>query len=177
MRGVVLSGGGPVRTVIRDARSTPFQVSLGHEVLTSHTQPTPASVEHVWGVLADGWVFTQWAVGASQVCEVDGGWPAAGSRLHHVVGRGRLAFKSETRVLASTSGRLLKLRADGWPAGGSELTVTLEPVGAATVLRIDEVVAAGPGHVLPATTHNMLLKWRNTEALRRLSCLAEGRAL
>jgi hypothetical protein len=156
-------------------RCMPFQVSLGYEVLTSHTLLTPASVDHVWGVLADGWLFTQWAVGASQVCEVASDWPAAGSRLHHAVGRGRLAFKCETRVLASTSGRLLKLRADGWPSGGSEMTVTLEPVGAATVLRIDELAAAGPGHVLPASTHNMLLKWRNTEALRRLSCLAEDR--
>lgn len=154
-----------------------FQVSLGDEVLASYTRVTPASVEQVWDVFADGWLFTQWAVGASPVREVDRDWPGAGSRLHHAVGPGPLAFKSETRVLASEPFRLLKLRADGWPSGRSEMTITLEPVGAVTVVRISELVATGPGHLLPPTTNNMLLNWRNTEALSRLSSLAQCRAM
>jgi uncharacterized protein YndB with AHSA1/START domain len=155
-------------------RRAPVQVSWGCELLTSHERVTPATPEQIWRVLADGWLFPRWAIGATQIRSVDGDWPTSGSRLHHAIGHGRLAWRSETRVLASTPARLLKMRVDGWPTGGSELTVTLEPVASGTSLRIDELVVAGPDHVLPPTVHTMLLQWRNTEALRGLALLAEA---
>ena len=154
--------------------SGPVQVWLGNEVLTSDTRTTTASPDRVWQVLANGRLFAQWAIGATQVCEVDDGWPEVGSRPHHAIGRGRFALRSETRVLASTSTQLLRLRIDAWPTAGSELTITLEPTSCGTRLRIEEVSVAGADHVVPPTVHRMLLRWRSAQALRGLAFLAEG---
>ena len=44
---------------------------------------TPADV---FAVLADGWLYPSWVVGASRVRGVDGTWPQPGSRIHHSVG-------------------------------------------------------------------------------------------
>jgi len=154
--------------------SGPVQVWLGDEVLTSDARATTASPDRVWQVLANGRLFAQWAIGATQVCEVDDGWPEVGSRLHHAMGRGRFALRSETRVLASTSAQLLRLRTEAWPTAGSQLTITLEPTCWGTRLRIEEVTVAGADHVVPPTVHSMLLQWRSAQALRGLALLAEG---
>ena len=39
-----------------------------------------APAEAVWAVLADGWQYATWVVGASRVRAVDAGWPRAGTR-------------------------------------------------------------------------------------------------
>ena len=44
------------------------------------------SPEKVWEVLADGWLYPVWVVGASRMREVDDHWPAEGAKLHHSVG-------------------------------------------------------------------------------------------
>jgi hypothetical protein len=157
------------------SNSGTLQTSFDGEVLTFHTRVTSVSADHVWDVLADGRLLTEWAVGASPVREVDPDWPRAGSRLHHAVGRGRLAVRSETRVLAAKAGRVLKLQTAGWPSGRSELTITLEPMGTTTIIGIAEVFTGGPSHLVPAPANNLLSKWRASEALRRLAFLAELR--
>ena len=154
--------------------SNPVQVSLGCEVLTSYAGTTSASPDRVWRVVANGWLFAQWAIGAVKVCRVDDDWPSAGSSLDHAFGHGRFVLRSETRVLASTPGELLRVRTDGWPTGGSELTVTLESGPSGTILLVDELAVAGPDHVLPPAVHTMLLQWRNTQLVRGLALLAEG---
>jgi hypothetical protein len=45
-----------------------------------------ASPAEIWDVLADGWLYPVWVVGASRMREVEDGWPAEGSRLHHSLG-------------------------------------------------------------------------------------------
>ena len=40
----------------------------------------------VFAVLADGWLYPTWVVGASRMRDVDDRWPEPGSRLHHSVG-------------------------------------------------------------------------------------------
>ena len=48
-----------------------------------------APPDQVWAVLADGWLYPLWVVGASRMRDVDDHWPAPGARLHHSVGAGR----------------------------------------------------------------------------------------
>ncbi len=38
-----------------------------------------APAEAVWSVLADGWSYANWVVGAARVRDVDPGWPAQGA--------------------------------------------------------------------------------------------------
>jgi hypothetical protein len=44
------------------------------------------SAEDVFAVLADGWLFLVWVVGASLRRDVDDTWPAEGSELQHSFG-------------------------------------------------------------------------------------------
>ena len=81
------------------------------------TRVVKASPDQVWEVLADGWLYPLWVVGASRMREVDDTWPAPGSRLHHSVGVWPALIDDTTVVVAVTPGRLLSLRARGWPAG------------------------------------------------------------
>ncbi|HYH31364.1 MAG TPA: SRPBCC family protein, partial [Pseudonocardia sp.] len=80
----------------------------------------------VWAVLADGWLYPSWVVGASRMREVDPAWPGVGAQLHHSVGTWPMLLNDTTTVLASVPMRELVLRARGWPMGEAEIRVTLE---------------------------------------------------
>ncbi len=54
--------------------------------MSTNTRVMHATPEQVWSVLEDGWLYPLWVVGASRMREVEDGWPAAGSKLHHSVG-------------------------------------------------------------------------------------------
>ena len=45
-----------------------------------------SSPEQVFAVLQDGWTYPGWVVGATRMREVDEGWPAPGTKLHHSFG-------------------------------------------------------------------------------------------
>lgn len=135
-----------------------------------------ATPEQVWAVLADGWLYPLWVVGASRMREVDDHWPAIGARLHHSVGTWPMLIDDTTEVLECTPGSLLRLRARGWPAGEAEVLLRLEAVGTETEVVIEEDVVSGPGRLLPKPLRDPQLHWRNTETLRRLAYLAERRA-
>jgi hypothetical protein len=92
------------------------------------------------------------------------------------VGVWPLVVDDETRVLESRPGQRIKLRAKAWPGGEAEVTITLEPVGDQTRVRIDEKTVSGPGSLTPQPIEDILLKWRNTETLNRLAHVVEGRA-
>ncbi len=102
-----------------------------------------ASPDEVWSVLADGWLYPTWVVGASRMREVDDDWPQAGSRLHHSLGVWPVLINDETAVQESHPGHVLALRGKGWPAGEVDIRITLRPVGADTEVVIEEDVAAG----------------------------------
>ena len=57
------------------------------------------SPEAVFAVLADGWIFPTWVVGASRMRDVDDAWPAVGSKLQHSFGVWPLVIDDETTVL------------------------------------------------------------------------------
>jgi uncharacterized protein YndB with AHSA1/START domain len=134
-----------------------------------------ATPEHVWNVLADGWLYPLWVVGASRMREVDDHWPDVGARLHHSVGSWPLLINDYTEVLDANPKSLLKLRARTWPAGEAEVTLHLTPNGTDTEVTIEEQVTSGPVALLPQVLQDPPLAWRNVESLRRLAYVAERR--
>jgi uncharacterized protein YndB with AHSA1/START domain len=135
-----------------------------------------ATPDEVWQVLADGWLYPLWVVGATRMRAVDDDWPAVGSRIHHSVGVWPLVLNDETRVLDREPGRRLVLRASAWPtAGDADVSIELEPTGRGTAVEMREDVVAGPGALVPAPLRRPAIAWRNAESLKRLTMLAEGR--
>ncbi len=134
-----------------------------------------ADIDAVWSVLADGWLYPLFVVGASRMREVDDSWPAPGSRLHHSVGSWPVLINDDTSVLAAEPPTRLQLRARAWPSGEAEVEFILRAEGDKTLVEIREDAVAGPGTLLPAIARHPLLAWRNKETLRRLGYVAEHR--
>ena len=137
-----------------------------------------ASADDVWAVLEDGWLYPTWVVGASRMRDVDDNWPEVGSRLHHSVGNWPLLLDDKTEVLDCDRGRLLRLKAHGWPAGAAEVVIEIE-AGAgssSSQVRIREDASNGPATLVPRPLRQVAIVVRNREALRRLAFLAEGGA-
>ena len=143
--------------------------------MSTRSRPVKASAEQVWSVLADGWLYPLFVVGASRMRDVDDGWPAVGTRLHHSVGTWPLLINDFTEALEVEPNRRLLLRARGWPAGEARVEFTLEESGDATVVTIHEDATAGPGLLMPKPLRDVQLNVRNDEALQRLAYVVEGR--
>ena len=99
------------------------QHTEGGNAVVSRTVNAPPDA--VWSVLADGWLYATWVVGASRIREVDLGWPQLGSRIHHSVGLWPALIDDTTHVLACREGTELVLKARAWPAGEAEVRITL----------------------------------------------------
>lgn len=134
-----------------------------------------ATPEKVWEVLADGWLYPLWVVGASRMREVDDDWPAPGATLHHSVGSWPALLDDSTTVLESTPEHLLRLRARAWPSGEAHVVLHLSAVGGRTLVRIEEDVESGPARLIPRVVRLPGLHWRNVESMRRLAFVAERR--
>ncbi|MCW2721144.1 MAG: hypothetical protein QOG20_4735 [Pseudonocardiales bacterium] len=138
---------------------------------------SPASVDVVWSVLADGFLYASWVVGASRVRAVDAGWPAVGSRIHHSVGSWPVLIDDVTEVVDCEPGRLLVLQARGWPAGEARVELQLTPSVEAGVdgcrIGMREDATHGPGRLVPRAVRQLAIAPRNKESLRRLAYLAE----
>lgn len=144
--------------------------------MTSRVERTFAmSADQIWDVLSDGWLFTNWVVGASRIRAVDRAWPELGSAVHHSVGVWPVVIDDATTVIASTPGRLLELRARAWPAGEARVTVTLTPSGDQTLVEMCERVTGGPFRAAPSAMIDPVVSWRNRECLTRLEFLVRGR--
>jgi uncharacterized protein YndB with AHSA1/START domain len=131
--------------------------------------------DRVWDILADGWLYPLWVVGASRIRGVDAAWPAVESRIHHSVGVWPALINDDTEVLEAQPGRMIRLLASAWPLGKAHVEITLAPKGSHTEVAIDEDPVSGPGVVIPEVVMAPPLNWRNVETLRRLAYLAEGR--
>jgi uncharacterized protein YndB with AHSA1/START domain len=143
--------------------------------MSTTSRPISATPEQVWSVLADGWLYPLFVVGASRMRDVDETWPAVGSRLHHSVGTWPLLIDDTTEVLEVEEDRRIVLKARGWPAGEARVEISLRPTADATVVTIVENATAGPGALVPKPVQDVQLHLRNTETLRRLAFVAEGR--
>lgn len=135
-----------------------------------------ASPQAVWDVLADGWMYPLWVVGATRMRAVEDGWPATGAKIHHSVGVWPAVLDDDTEVLESEPLRRLVLRAKGWPFGSATVAIDLEDRGGQTRVQITEDAAAGPGRLVPYPVRAPMIKFRNVEALDRLKFVVEGRA-
>ncbi|MGI9083859.1 MAG: SRPBCC family protein [Aeromicrobium sp.] len=134
-----------------------------------------ATPHDVWQVLADGWLYALWVVGAARMRDVDDSWPEKGSRIHHSVGLWPLLINDHTEVLDVVPGESISLRAKAWPAGEAHVDIGLKETGARTEVVMEEFPVAGPGKLIPPPVQGLSLKWRNHEALRRLAFIAEQR--
>lgn len=131
--------------------------------------------QRVWDVLADGWLYPLWVVGASRIREVDDSWPAVDSRIHHSVGVWPALLDDSTLVTACRPHQELELLARAWPIGEAKVRIQLSESGAGTLVVIEEDAVSGPGRLVPQPVRAVGLKWRNVETLRRLAYLAERR--
>ncbi|WP_347109011.1 SRPBCC family protein [Paenarthrobacter sp. S56] len=131
----------------------------------------------VWKVIADGWLYSGWVVGASRIRAVDDAWPQPGSKLHHSVGAWPLLINDSTSVTSVVPGRSLELLARGWPVGEAKVLLTLEEVpGDGCRVSISEDAVRGPGKLVPKVLRDPLIDVRNRETLRRLELMAAGGA-
>jgi hypothetical protein len=143
--------------------------------VSENSRIVAATPDQVWRVLADGWLYPLWVVGATRMRDVDEHWPAVGARLHHSVGVWPLTIDDTTEVLAEKPSSMLRLRARAWPGGEADVELYIEPEGAGARITIREDAVKGPGLLVPAPLRHLQLAWRNTEALRRLAYLVERR--
>jgi hypothetical protein len=103
-----------------DLHSRTSTTADGHTVITRRVE---ASTEAVWAVLAAGWMYSTWVVGASRIRAVQQHWPQPGSRIHHSFGVWPALIDDHTEVLECDPGRELLLKARGWPAGEAHVRI------------------------------------------------------
>ena len=137
-----------------------------------------AAPEEVADVLRDGWLYASWVVGASRIRGVDADWPRAGSSIAHSVGLWPALISDTTTAVLEDLPRRLELQARAWPAGEAHVEITIEPTDLPhqSLVSITEYTAAGPAQILPDQLEQPIIRYRNTEVLRRLAMLAEGRS-
>lgn len=141
--------------------------------VTRSVQLTP---KQVFSVIADGWSFAGWVVGAAHIRSVESHWPAVGSRIHHTVGPWPLSIDDTTTVLAVEPDSMIELKARLWPMGSARVRITLQPVSPTeTEIVMEEEADGGPVRLLPEAVQAVVLKPRNIESLRRLADIAAGR--
>ena len=141
------------------------------------TRNTTASADAVWAVIADGWTYAAWVVGASRIRDVEADWPAEGSRIHHSVGSWPLLLSDETVVTRVEPGRLIRLQARSRPLGEAFVEIEVEPEGRGARIEMREDAVEGPATWIPRPLRQLAIGPRNAETLQRLALLAEGRRL
>ena len=132
--------------------------------------------EAVFEVIADGWVFPTWVVGASRMRDVDANWPNEGSKLQHSFGIWPALINDETTMLEWDPPRHVMIQPQGWPLGEARVTIDVKPRPYGCVVRIEEEAVKGPGALVPKPLLDLPLFYRNIETLRRLAYIAEGKS-
>lgn len=143
--------------------------------MSRNVRALACSPEAVFEVLADGWLYPSWVVGASRMRDVDAAWPAEGSALQHSVGVWPALIDDETVSLGWNPPHRMVMRAKGWPIGEARVTLDVRPTASGCLVRIQEEPVEGPGSWVPRFLADPMLYLRNRETLHRLGYLAEGR--
>ena len=144
--------------------------------MATNTRDLACTTEDVFSVLANGWLYPTWVVGASRMRDVDASWPAPGAQLHHSVGVWPALLDDTTELVEWHPPHSAVLRARGWPVGEARVTLRARTIPTGCQVRIDEEPVKGPATLLPRFLTTPMLRWRNAETLHRLGYLAEGRA-
>jgi hypothetical protein len=144
--------------------------------LTETSRVIGTNAHNVFRVLADGWSYPSWVVGAAHMRDVDRSWPTVGARLHHRVGPWPINIDDQTVVTAMVPDRMLEMCARVWPLGTATVRVTLEPLDdGRTRVRMYEALSSSIGRKVPKLLQAALLVPRNREALARLDDIAVHR--
>ena len=143
--------------------------------MSTNTRFVEASPHDVFDVLADGWIFPSWVVGASRIRDVELDWPAVGARIHHSFGVWPAVVDDSTSLEEWDPPRRAVLLARGWPLGEARVTLDVQGRAGGCLVRMGEDAVSGPGALVPRPLMDPLIHVRNREALRRLAWLAEGR--
>ena len=125
-------------------------------------------------MLADGWRYADWVVGAKRVRAVDDRWPEPGSRFHHEVGVGPLSIRDSSKLLAIEPPRQVVLEVRAWPAGKARVTITISPKEGGSEVLIEEVPTGGPAKAIDSWPLRRLTMLRNVESLKRLRRAVDG---
>lgn len=144
---------------------------MAKNVRNLHCRP-----EDVFDVLADGWLFTTWVVGASRMRGQDVDFPAVGTQLHHSFGTWPFVIDDVTTVLEWDPPRRMVIQPKGWPIGEARVELVVEEHRRGCRVTIIEEAVAGPGALVPDFVMQPAIWIRNRETLRRLQWVAEGRA-
>jgi hypothetical protein len=158
------------------ARNNTSPSTPGRNTMSTVSQLFNTPAADVWRVIADGWLYSGWVVGASRIRAVDDTWPQVGARLHHSVGAWPLVINDSTRVTAVSPGQSLELVARGWPMGEAKVTLTLQDQGGQCLVTIAEDAIRGPGRKVPKVMRDSMITVRNRETLKRLELMAVGGA-
>lgn len=156
--------------------ANPTRKTAGRNTMPTVSQLFNTPAADVWRVIADGWLYSGWVVGASRIRAVDDTWPHAGSRLYHSVGAWPMVINDSTKVISTDHGRSLEIIARGWPIGEAKVVLTLEDRGNQCLVTIAEDAIRGPGKLMPKFLLDPLISARNRESLRRLELMAAGGA-
>ncbi len=141
--------------------------------MSTTTRIIHGSPDAVFDVLANGWSYSQWVVGASRVRDVAPDWPAEGTRIHHSVGAWPFLINDTTTVRRSERPILLELIVRAWPSGEGVVRITCRAQGDGTEVTMEEDATKGPALLVPRPVRDLALDRRNREALRRLAILVE----
>lgn len=143
--------------------------------MSRNTRMMTCTPQDVFAVLADGWSYATWVVGAARIRDVDPGWPAEGSKIHHSVGLWPLLISDDTEVEHVDAPHQLRLKVRLWPTGSGVVTMTCASKDGGTEVTMEEQLVSGPAALLPTPVKDAMLHARNVEALNRLAYLAENR--
>ena len=144
--------------------------------MSTTTRMMSCTPEHVFEILADGWTYAHWVVGAARIRDVDEGWPAVGTQVHHSVGVWPLLLSDTTEVEQVDAPHQIQLKVRAWPTGEGRVTIHVRAAGAGCEVVMEEEAVSGPATLIPKPAQDLILHPRNVEALRRLAYLAEHRA-
>lgn len=139
------------------------------------TRTTTATPSQVWSVLAQGWDYAGWVVGASRIRGVDNTWPQPGSKISHSVGPWPAMIDDNTVVEAATPEKELILLAKVWPVAAARITMRLHEIPEGTRIEMSESAVSKPFSWIPQPVQSAALWRRNHECLLRLALIAEGR--
>jgi uncharacterized protein YndB with AHSA1/START domain len=133
------------------------------------------SAERVFAVLSDPRSFARWVVGSREIRRADPDWPAVGTAFDHRVGIWVVTLSDQSTVLESKPPDLLKLLVEARPFSKAYVTLRLRPATGGTRVEMDEVAANARSVLLFNRLTDPLIRIRNSESLRRLKALAEGK--
>ncbi len=158
--------------VTKDERRIWTSRERGHAVVNCAAMVPP---DIVWKTLSEGWLYSQWVVGAVAIRDVDSSWPEKGSRIHHSVGIWPVLIDDDTEVLDAVPNQRLVLRARAWPIGETTVDIRLVQTDVGTDVSVLEDAENGRARLIPHGVRQKLFTVRNSESLQRLALIAEGR--